>query len=187
MNRLGIIVLAALALAACSREEKPADQGGIPLPKAWPRTEVYDTIYRQAFDGSDIQVNAGAAIIPDDRKGWINISYPAYRATLYLTDVWAPTAEGADGIEANRRERMDLNINGLRSVETSLSTPAGYNVTLLSTPSGTLTPLQFVARRQRRVVSGALVVDRLPVSADSIAPTLAAVEADIIHLVKGLK
>lgn len=187
MRRLLLFFLAAIILTSCHRDEQAAQGGGVPLPKAWPRTEIYDTVYRPATPGSDILVNAGAEVAPGDRDGWLNITYPAYRATLFLTDATAASEAEADEILANRRERIDLNINGLRSVESTLTTPSGYDLTMLSTPAGTLTPLQFVARRRQRVISGALVVDRLPVSADSIGPTLAAVEADIINLVKGLR
>ncbi|MCM1029454.1 MAG: hypothetical protein NC342_07605 [Pseudoflavonifractor sp.] len=190
--RLALLLpaFAATILAACSPHggdhQDTMDRGGVPLPKGWPRTELYDTIYRPLDARSDLFVNAQASTSLL-RRGWVDIAYPAYRATLFITDTLCASAKGADAVAANRLERISLNINGLPTEKGTCDTPSGYRLLTFTTPTGSLTPLQFIARKGERVVSGTLAVGSLPVSADSIAPTLEAVERDVAYMINHLK
>lgn len=179
---MGLLLTALIALMeGCG--ESADRQNAVPLPKAWPRTAVYDSAYT-SVEGSDIEVNASATALPAD--GGLTVDYPAYRSSIYISDTRVDSDSALKRVEANRLERIDLNIGGRRTEMKEATMPNGVNLRLFVTPQGTLTPLQFVAVGPRRVVSGALVVERLPVSADSIGPTLQAVERDVLHLVKQL-
>ena len=68
-----------------------------------------------------------------------------------------------------------------------VDTPAGYSAIVATVSSGCITPVQFVASSPSRVVSGAFTLQTLPHSADSLAPTLEAVRADIVHLINQLR
>ncbi len=162
----------------------------VPLPRVWPRTAVYPEVYIPAAPGSDLEVVEGLTTTqrttPDGYR-WVDISYPAYHATLYLSDMELSSDENTAAARSNRMERMALNSGGRQSEKTEFLTPAGYDALILTTPTGSLTPVQFVATGKRRIVSGAFTLDRVPASADSLAPTLRAVERDIIHLVTHLR
>lgn len=183
-----LLILGALAAGFSCRHPSAREssaEAAIPRPKAWPRTPLYDTIYTPVATGSDILIPAATAANIDGEA--ITIAYPAYRATMYITDSRTPSPAEAEQTEANRRERIELNIGGRTTEVASFSTPAGYDAQIFTTPLGALTPLQFIARRGTRIVSGALVVDRLPSSADSIAPTLSATERDVATLINALR
>lgn len=183
---LAASLLAALIASCGARQStESGDSAPIPLPRAWPRTALYDTIYTPATE--DIEINASALVDVSHDCTRIDAVYPAYRATLYVTDTRAATVDEADAAEANRIERMSLNTGGLQSEQTTVNTPAGYKAVVLVTPVGSPTPVQFMARAPRRVVSGAVVLDRITASADSVAPTLAALRLDLLHLITSLR
>lgn len=177
------LLAAILLIAGCTRGDKERT-AAVPLPKAWPRTDLYDTAYVAARPGSDIHVNAGASVTT--AEGGLTVAYPRYRASLFISDTPARSDADAAGILANRLERIDLNIGGLRTEVSEMDADNGYSLRIFTTPSGSITPLQFIAAADRRIVSGALVMDRIPASADSLAPTLRAVTRDIIHLATNL-
>lgn len=181
----GLAILAMIALAeGCGETGDGTSRGGVPLPKAWPRTAVYDSVYT-AFDGTDLEVNAAA--VASAAEGGLTVAYPAYHSSLYISDTCADSDSALKSVEANRLERIDLNIGGRRTEMKEVTMPNGVNLRVFVTPQGSLTPLQFLAVGRHRVLSGALAVDRLPVSADSVRPTLDAVERDVIHLAKQLR
>lgn len=186
-----VIAIGWLSSSSCGRNSGgDITTDAVPLPRAWPRTPVYPADYAPVAPGSDIEAIAGlpVSIRPSGHHdSWIDISYPAYRATLYLSDTRTASDEATAEAVANRLERMALNAGLQNSEKTEFVTPEGYQATILSTPSGTLTPLQFIAAGRYRVVSGALTIDRLPSSADSLAPTLRAATRDIVHLINRLK
>ncbi|MDE6588334.1 MAG: hypothetical protein K2K40_08355 [Paramuribaculum sp.] len=157
----------------------------VPLPRAWPRTALYDSTYIPAV--ADIEVNASTIVTVSHDGHAVDAVYPAYHATLYVTDSRTATVGEADAAAANRIERMKLNAGGRQSEQTTLVTPVGYEALVLVTPVGSLSPAQFIARAPRRVVSGAVVLDRAPVSADSLAPTLDALRRDLLHLITALR
>ena len=180
-----------MLLAACgSPDTTNPDTAPVPLPRAWPRTPLYEAAYAPVAPGSDIEVAEALEPRITRRRGadsWIDISYPAYRATLYLSDLrFSSPAEASDAID-NRLERMALNAGGKNMRQTAFDTPAGYSAIVATVSSGCITPVQFVASSPSRVVSGAFTLQTLPHSADSLAPTLEAVRADIVHLIKQLR
>lgn len=186
-RRLLAASLVAAVLASCgARQATERDETApIPLPRAWPRTALYDTIYAPVREDIELNTSALVDVSPDGTR--IDAAYLAYRATLYVTDTRTATVGEADAAEANRIERMSLNTGGLQSEQTAVTTPAGYRAVLLVTPVGSLTPVQFIARAPRRVVSGAVMLDRVPASADSVAPTLTALRRDLLHLITTLR
>ena len=90
----------------------------------------------------------------------------------------------------NRIARMALNAGGARSELTELTSEGGYECRVMTTPAGTVTPLQFLAFRPAggEIVSGALFIDGAATAQpDSFAPIVRAVERDIVHALKHLK
>ncbi len=102
-----------MLLAACgSPDTTNPDTAPVPLPRAWPRTPLYEAAYAPVAPGSDIEVAEALEPRITRRRGadsWIDISYPAYRATLYLSDLrFSSPAEASDAID-NRLEPTALN------------------------------------------------------------------------------
>ncbi len=180
--------IAALLLgASCSRggEGAPA----VPKPDAWPRIEIAPEAYGRSIEG--FAVNDSAIIVPGDSAGWYTLSYPCYgpSARVYLTLARPQRGALADAV-ANRIERMALNAGGGRSQLTELTSEGGYECRIMTTPAGTVTPVQFLAFRRNggEIVSGALFIDGAATAEpDSFAPVVRAVERDIVHALKHLK
>lgn len=174
-------VMAVLMTAGCSRRPAP-----VPRPEAWPRIEAYPPSYTHVIDG--FAVNDSARVTPGDSAGWFTLTYPRYgNARLYLTFTRVEPARLATAI-GNRIERMALNSGGGRSELTELTSEGGYECRLMSTPAGTVTPLQFLAfRPDGRIATGALFVEGASTSApDSFAPVTDAVSRDLLYALRHL-
>ena len=179
---MSLSVLALLSAAACSRRPDP-----VPKPEAWPRIEAYPEVYGRSING--FAINDSAVIVPGDSAGWYTLGYPRYGgARIYLTFARVdPLRLG--GVIDNRVERMALNSGGGRSELLELRSDGGYDCRLMTTPAGTVTPLQFLAcRGDGCVVSGALFVDGASSARpDSFSPVVAAVERDMLYALQHLK
>lgn len=186
-----ILTTAALAIAGCGGNDSghTTTQTAVPLPKAFPRIPTYDTVY-VASDSlpCGFEVNADAIVSirrPDtapEGTVWADIAYPAYNATLRLT--FTPvTASTHHDVIANRRERMMLNFaDNPVQIKELQSTGTGYTTVILTAPTASVTPVQFVGSNDRWVISGALQMHLISYSdPDSIMPMLRAVERDICH------
>lgn len=187
---LTVTVLTAVAVS-CRRAETPT-----PRPRAYPRAALYPAEYVTAEVGNPplaISVNSRAdlkAASRGDGSEWFDISYPAYLGGTQINCTLLTLADQADlaGVIDNRSERMALNTGGNRSEITTLSTPSGWEASVVVTPSGCVTPVQFMAFRGNRFLGGAYTLPDLgDTPADSVAPYVKAVEADIIHLIESLQ
>lgn len=172
------------------------DTTAIPRRTAYPRIEVYDSIYSPIKHlPVTIEANTSTSVQVDslhkrpDGNRWIDIVYPAYNATLLCT--YSPAdATSINSIIDNRSERMFLNAGDLTSELTEISTPSGTTALIVNTPSSRVTPIQFIASDNRSwVFSGALYLNSPGnrSNADSIAPVLKAVNRDILHLIRNLR
>jgi len=178
--------------AACS------DDRAVPRPEGFPRIEAYPETYTSLPGNSrpEFIVNDSARIVSvreaptgsSDR--WYTLYYPRYGALLYLTFT-ATAPEGSTTVIDNRLKRMALNSGGARSILTTLESPGGYKSRLMTTPAGTVTPVQFLSVRDDRkiIVSGAVFIDGASSasSPDSLAPVINYLERDILHALKNLK
>lgn len=186
------VAVTACICPGCVRPSGHDDTLPVPLPRGWPRIELYDTVYLSVAPGSDLIAPKGTRISmrrsPAPQGGlWADIGYPAYDATLYLSDITAADDSSADAALANRLERMSLNTGNLPSRTVVVTTQAGYEAVISVTSPGSLTPIQFVARCSRRIVSGTLTLGRRPLSADSLAPVIEGAGRDIDRLINNLR
>lgn len=172
------------------------DNIAIPRRTAYPRIEVYDSVYSPViYLPINIEANSRATVRIDslrnnrDGNRWIDIVYPAYNATLHCT--YSPAdATTIAGIIENRSERMFLNTGDLTSELTEIFTPSGTTARIANTPASNVTPIQFIASDNRSwVFSGALYLNNQgnPSNSDSVAPVLKAVNRDIMHLIRNLR
>lgn len=165
----------------------------VPRRQAYPRIELYDTVYR-AVDNLPVvfEVNDCATISRASRDGmenpnWINVKYSRYGATLHCTYTSVADVSISE-VMNNRIERMSLNTGELTTDITTLSTSQGVTATVLMTPMAKVTPIQFLATDSATyVMTGALYLDNASVATDSVMPILDAVRADVIHAVTHLR
>lgn len=179
------IALAATAGAGCSR-------GGdiTPRQQAYPRAAVYDSAYT-AIDSAGVTIMANsAADVSCPRRGWLDIAYPAYRATIHITVATAASPDDYAAMIANRHERMRLNIGDAEAALTHYAgADSSWRCEMVDCAEPIATPLQFVAHNGHTIVSGAaFFADVTPATdADSIAPMLATVRRDVIVMLKSLR
>ncbi len=166
-----------LTIAACRGSETP-----IPRRTAYPRPALLDTVMTAAPDlPLYFPVNAQAKI-SSPGKGWLDVVYPSYGATLHVsfTQVSPSTLEE---VKHNRMERLMLNCGDLTTENSEFTNPAGYSI-LATYTEGANTPLQFVATDNISiVVSGAIYLSdpNAPAAVDSIAPIIDALQGDLIR------
>ena len=104
-----IIILFILLVGMSSCRHK--DSNVTPRRYAYPRIEAYDSTYRRLTVGPvSIEVNAAAAT-SSPKDGWLDIYYPRYGATVYLS---ATHTDDLPRAIANRRQRISLNLGGAK-------------------------------------------------------------------------
>lgn len=186
--RLLPALLAAIILSGCGGE-----RGGraVPLPTAWPRIEMPDSVYVATdADGVSLSLNAGADVAQTPREDgvWMDVSYPTFPAArIYLTINRLRPGEARDAV-ANRLERITLNAGGMPTEKLEFSNPAGWECLMTLTPSSVTTPVQAVATGgDGRILSATLYLS-VPQSAnpDSVAPAVDAVRRDMLVMLKEL-
>lgn len=164
------IALAALLLTACS------DGGPRPVPKrkAYPRTAVLpDSAVVISAGPLTMNLNASATITRP-RPDWIDAEYKSLGATLHLS----ANGHSDKTDEANRRERISMNIGGASAYVKSFTTPAGYRCEIVSTAEGPATPVQFIAIRDGQMLCGVFVLSGKTTPADSIRPIVQELERE---------
>lgn len=176
-------VVAAL-LSGCGKK----DDMRVPLPYAYPRPNLPDTVMTPAA-GTPLHFLVNAQAKTDvPRPGWLNVAYPELGATIHVTftatnpdDVWE--------VKDNRMERLLLNA-GERAVDFSEFTNAAGFYVAAATSEGALTPLQFIASDDSAwVVSGAVYFDSPGAASnpDSIRPVVQAIRRDLLRSLSSIE
>lgn len=188
--RLLYCVIACLLLCAgCGGRDNDSP---VPRPRAYPRIILPDTLY-SALPGVPVRLEANRDAVAAVRQGedgrsiWIDLRYPSLMSTLSITVTPTLDAQKLDEAVDNRLERILLNIGGNHSELTELMSAGGYDCRMFTVRSGTVTPLQFLAIGDDRIVAGTLVLDYPAESADSLSPLLDAAGKDMLHMLRGLK
>lgn len=189
MKTLSLLLPLCLAnlLYACSGQT-PHDKTPVPRPEAWPRIAIYDSIY-QTVDSLPIIFEANSsAKIEHTHPGWVNINYPAYKSTIYLTVTETNPAE-IESVVDNRLERMALNISENADARQEHFVSPEFESLMLVSPGTRSTPLQFVATdRRSTVVSGTAFFHNAGriTSTDSVAPVIESLKRDLVHALNNL-
>lgn len=189
MKTLSLLLPVCLAslLCACSGQTS-RDKTPVPRPEAWPRIAIYDSIY-QVVDSLPVVFEANAsAKIEHTRPGWVNINYPAYASTIYLTVTQTTPAE-IESVVDNRLERMALNIADNTDVTQEHIVSPDFESIMLISHGTRSTPVQFVSTdRRSTVVSGTAFLHNAGqiASTDSVAPVIESLRHDIVHALKNL-
>lgn len=179
MKNFLVALVVLFAACSCSQREK-----SVPRPNAFPRIEIYDSIYKLLPEfPMKLAVNAGTVIthIESHDNDWWDIRYPRYNGTLHLSVVTvSPSAE--DEMVNSRIERMELNLGGAKVTEEEFFTvDSAFRVLLLHEPGYTPTPVQFIALGNGTIVNGVFRFDGMEILPDSVAPVVRSVVRDIKH------
>ena len=175
----------AICTTSCSEQSTPR-------PDGYFRIEPYSAHYTpHIIGGISLQVNDSAHCLKtkdEDNRGvsWLNIVYPRYQATIYLS--YIPIH---NDIERLMEESIDLVYR--QNVITEQVEAVAYEdyeqrifATLYALSPESATPLQFIATDSiSYLLRGALYFDT-PVKADSVAPSLHYIETDIIQMIESI-
>lgn len=185
-----VTLVLGMAAMMLSCGESGSKRVATPLPRGYARISVYDSVFSPVAEAPiHFEANRSAAATYNSAKGWLNVNYPAYGGTLYITvSPSAPDTAQLAAALSDRYERMMLNLGDNEAEQIEVTSPQSGAVTTILTASGAvLTPVQFVSTCGGRVVSGAFSFNNRPSSADSVAPIVRAVRRDVIHASKTLR
>lgn len=180
-----------LTLSACSDHDNGS--AAIPRRQAYPRIRLYDTLYAASGLPAGFETNSSAAVIHNQagesgsKPVWIDITYPAYEATVSCTFTPVTDDKSRQAVIENRLERMSLNLGDRYAEQTEMMSEGGFSTIILDAKGSAVTPLQFLSAGQQWVISGAMYFNRENVNADSVRPAIDAVKNDIIHAAKRLR
>lgn len=157
----------------------------VPRPSANPRIEAPDSVYRKVNgvpatwivnEAAEDSVSSGHT----DGSTWLNVMYPRGEATMFCT--FTPVTPATCGaVIENRSERMALNAGNNQSEITSFKSSGGFEINLMETSHGTVTPLQFIATSPGMVVTGAVYIPTLTEATnDSLAPVVEYLKRDVM-------
>lgn len=180
-------------LCSCSNNEQAGSDGAVPLPEGYPRIDIYPAEYT-ACDSLPVTVSVNSALTPVLKPGrtpGLDIPYPRYNATVYLTVIPDAFAD-FDQIWDARRTRIDNNLGDIPT--SAMEIPSRADTTFISAlvmaKSATQTPVQLLAasRRHGIIVSATafLHTNVTPASLDSITPAIESLATDLRHLAENL-
>lgn len=183
--RITVIMCAVLLLASCQ-------QRATPRPDGYFRIEPYPASYTPYRLGTiTLHVNDSAQCVVakgGEQRGahWLNVVYPRYHATIYLSyiplegDIERLMGESIDLVYRQNVITEQVEAVAYEDVE------RGLYATLYSLSPESATPLQFIATDSvAYLLRGALYFDA-PVKTDSVAPSLHYIEADIMQMVESI-
>ena len=189
-----IITLAlALIIAGLIFIFTSCNNAATPRPHGYFRIEPYPTNYTTHPLGSiSLQINDSAQCCTPDRQAhdgvyWLNIQYPRYKATIYLS--YIPLSDNLDRLMRESVElvyRQNVNTEQVEAIAYEASEEQLF-ATLYALSPESATPVQFIVTDSTQyLLRGALYFDT-PVRADSVAPSLQYIEDDIIHLIENIR
>lgn len=180
-----LIGIALLFVVSCNKPSTPR-------PDGYFRIESYPDSYTAHTIGCiKLHINDSARCqypphTANDGVVWLNLIYPRYNATIYLS--YIPIDNNLDRLIAESTElvyRQNINTEMVEAVAYENPESSVY-ATLYVLSSESATPIQFIATDSvQYLLRGALYYDK-PVKADSVAPSLQYLENDIMQLIESI-
>lgn len=164
-----------------------------PRPNGFFRIDSYPATYKEVKMGNiTLNINDSALCnVPPGAEGnsgteWLNITYPRYNATIYLS--YITLHDNLDRLMAESIElvyRQNVNTEQVEAIAYEDKAAKLY-ATLFALSPESATPIQFIATDSTQyLLRGALYFDN-PVKADSVAPSLQYIEEDIMVLIENI-
>ena len=164
-----------------------------PRPHGYFRIEPYPANYTtHPLGGISLQINDSAQCCTPDRQAhdgvhWLNIQYPRYKATIYLS--YIPLSDNLDRLMKESEElvyRQNVNTEHVEAIAYEAPEEQLF-ATLYALSPESATPVQFIVTDSTQyLLRGALYFD-IPVRPDSVAPSLQYIEDDIIYLIENIR
>lgn len=183
MRLIAATALAAgFMLAACGG----GNDRTVPRRKAYPRVELYDTVYSR-IDSLPVKLDVNSAVTVGIRRHsdsifWIDVAYPRYGATIHYT-LQLASGESLSRAIDNRMERMALDLGGATAEITELSSPGGVGSVISVAPSAALTPIHLLSTDSCGFLLSGTVEFRTP-DMERNAPAVKAIYGDLLHASK---
>lgn len=187
------VTAASLLLIACSGRSNGDADGSVPLPEAYPRINTYPARY-VVYDSLPVLLSVNSAVTPVAKPGrtpGLDITYPHYNATVYLTVIGDAVAD-FDQIWDARRARIDNNIGDMATsaIEITSRADSSFVTAIVQAKSATQTPVQLLAASRRHgiiVTATAFLHDKITATnLDSVAPAINAIADDMQRLASDL-
>lgn len=184
-----VLVLA----GACSQQPQDGTTSAVPLPRAYPRIHTYPALYT-VYPSLPVALSLNSAVTPVLKPGrtpGLDIPYPRYNATVYLTVIPHAYAD-FDRICNARRARITANLGGIATsaMEVTSQADTSFVSAIVLAKSATQTPVQLLgaSRRHGIIVSAtAFLHDKVKATnLDSISPAIEALARDMLHLATDL-
>ncbi len=187
MYKTGTIVIISLIFIAFGCNEKTT-----PKPIAYQHIENITTAYTpHNVNSFPLQFNiSDGAVVENNQqnRGWINIKYPKYNATIYCSYIDIENKNLQQEIAKNRE------LVYVHAKHSSEITTLNYSDTtkcvwaeLFILNGNVATPLQFIATNNSSYIfRGSLYFDT-QVNSDSIAPIVEYLQTDITQIIESIK
>ncbi len=174
-------------LSACRESVTPKPDGYFRI-EPYPSTFRMDTIGRIA-----ILINDSArSVVPADKSDveayWLNLTYPRYRATLYLSYIPVKDRDNLEQLLSESRElvyRQNVNTSAVRAVAYENRERTLF-ATLYTLSAESATPLQFMATDSAGFLLRGVLYYDAPIRQDSVAPTMEFLEADMMQMIESV-
>ncbi len=173
-------LICAIAMAAICAACSGAEDSATPRRRAYQRIEAYAPDYI-AVDSLPVRLLVNSsAIISRPRRNWVNISYPRYSATIFISITETDSLNVKDVI-SNRIDRITLNIGDIPVNVIDIDNKHFLSM-LYDAPAAVATPLQLIATDGKSIVVSASVFFNNAghiTSLDSVAPIVEAIRHDL--------
>lgn len=186
-KHIGMAAAVIIALATTAWSCRKSDGVTLPLPTAYPRPNLPDTVLVEVRETPLAFFANRDAEVTSPHQGWLDIAYPSLGATVHATFT-GTTPAGVENVKENRMERLMLNAGDTPVEFSEFVNPGGFKV-LMASSEGSLTPLQFLATDDSVwVVSGAVYFSSslAASSPDSIRPHIKAIRSDLVRALNSL-
>lgn len=191
ISAIAVFIAITSAIAGCI----DSSSGGHPIPRreAYPRPQLYDTVYR-TISGIPlhIEINEATDITVEHRdKGilWVSQKYPLYGISVYYTILQSDT-KGIDKAIKRSLRRMTDNLGTLPAERHEAQGIYGFNHYILTSIDPGPFPVQFVSTDHKHwLVYGTATFTngQIPAANDSITPVISALRKDMVHTLNTLR
>ncbi len=183
--------VAALLIAACSSEDTYQ-----PKPKGFNRFDIPQVKYHASPDSLpySFEISDYAVILKDTHwtaeDNWIDLYYPQFQANIQLT--YKPLGKSNSEklnelINDSYRLKDGHNKKATAVDESFIRTPYGYPATIFELEGEVPSQLQFFTTDSSSNFLRGAVYFRSGIHNDSLAPAIAFMKEDVMHLLKTLK